>query len=167
MKRIALVIIAVAMVWGAGISTAQEGQVNVEFRITVSTDCPNATYWGLVGPPDSEFSNIQLSDSDGDGVYTGSTEVGAGDQWVVALVQGTGVADTVYGPAPGQPSRTIQDFGTVTITEDRTFEGSVSSCPSGLPPTGLENINLMLPLVGAVVLLATGIYIRQHSRQQA
>ncbi len=143
---------------------AQEDQVNVEFRITVNANCPNATYWGFIGPPESEYSMIQLADTDGDGIYTGNTEVGRGEQWVVALVQGTGVQDTVYGPGPGQPSRTIQDFGTVTVSDDQTFEGSVSNCPSQLPGTGLANMNPTVPLLVGALLLAAGVGIRRTRR---
>lgn len=144
--------------------TAQEDQVNVEFRITVNANCPNATYWALIGPPASEFSNIRLADDDGDGIYTGNMEVGKGEEWIIALVQGTGSQDTVYGPGPGQPSRTIQDVGTVTVSEDQTFEASVSSCPTPLPGTGLANMDPTVPLLVGAFLLMAGVGIRRPRR---
>lgn len=77
---------------------------------------------------------VPLTDSDGDGLYDGTTTVdrfGPGPRPVppgveplefgVRMVQGTGM----QGQVPGEPVDVIEDFGVVPM-EDRTFSASVS-----------------------------------------
>ena len=149
----------------ASTAYAQQGTaVNLSFRITVTgAACPNATYWAVLGVPQSEFFGVQLTDSDGDGVYTGSTQWGAGSPVAISLVQGTGSIQppTSVNPFPGPPTVTIRDFGLVTPTQDMVFEGSTAGCPAGLPDTGGRDSLPLAPLAGAVLLLAGGAYLRR------
>ncbi len=102
-------------------SAQTEQSVTVTFQLTVQgPPCPNATYWVYIGPPASEFSTFQMTDPEGDGVYTYSQLVPAGDPWVIQLVQGTGSRVITGGPLGGQvvagePSRIITRFETEEI----------------------------------------------------
>ncbi len=96
------------------------------FEVTTEGEPPeNATFWGMYGPPNSEFSAVQLTDPDGDGVYAGGVTVEP-DNYVTQIVQGTGVQDTVYGPFPGEPSTVLRDFGTIWLDNDTVLRASVS-----------------------------------------
>ncbi len=144
-------------------SHAQTTQATVTFQVAVQgTPCPNATYWALIGVPQSEGFFRQLADPDGDGVFTGTIQEGVGNQRFISLVQGTGTQDTFFGPAPGEPSATIRDFGLVTIAENMVFEGTVAGCPAGLPDTGGSDWLPGAPLAGGLVLLASGAYLRRR-----
>src|SRR3712207_2008468 len=82
-------------------SHAQTNSATVTFRVVVqAAPCPNATYWALIGVPQSEGFFRQLADPDGDGVFTGSIPEGVGNQRFISLVQGTGTQETFFGPAP-------------------------------------------------------------------
>ena len=180
MKQFASLLIAVAIMAAYAVPVAaQQDTVTLDFRVTVNVDCPNATYWGFFGPPNSDAINyVQLTDDDGDGVYTG-TATPEGGRLVVQVIQGTGSreldSELFEGTltVPGEPQRVIRDFGEeqadaptlvphLVIDEDMTFEASVSSCPSGLPGTGLLELNPLLPLAGGMLLLATGMAVRRR-----
>ena len=108
---------------------AQDDTVTLGFEVTGAAGCPeDTTIFGLVGPPFSEFGGIQLQDEDGDGVYTGSTEVGAGEPLVVQIVQGVGTVDTEFGTFPGQPVTLLASFSSsedpLELEEDRTLEAA-------------------------------------------
>src|SRR4028119_2195204 len=84
---------------------AQQGTVTLNFAITVAgTPCATSTYFAVLAAPFSEFSAIQLSDADGDGVFTGSTTTGVGNVLRVQLVQGTGTIENPKGTFPGTRS---------------------------------------------------------------
>lgn len=146
--------------------------VTIQFRLSVNVACPNATYFGQVGIPNSDgFPNVQLTDPDGDGVFTGSLTAPAGEQLpLLRLVQGTGtiiVEPPTSGPqvVPGQPSRVVRDFGTPTLTEDTVLEASVSNCiGAALPSTGVSNTVSTSALIGGLLLLIAGIAARQRMR---
>ena len=69
---------------------------------------------------------MQLTDPDGDGMYTGSIDVPAGRPVTVWITQGTGTREGHNGPLPGEPFTVIKHFGTKTLFEDATFRASVS-----------------------------------------
>jgi hypothetical protein len=105
-----------------------EETVAVEFELTVEGKPPaDATFFGYLGYEPAPF---QLTDPDGDGVYTGSTPpdlVPAGDTQPASIVQGTGTRESqVVGTSPGDPISTIEDFGEVTFEEDTTLSASIS-----------------------------------------
>jgi len=144
-------------------SHAQTTQATVTFQVVVQgAPCPNATYWALIGVPQSVGFFRQLADPDRDGVFTGSIQEGVGNQRFISLVQGIGTQETFFGPAPGEPSTTIRDVGLVTITEDMVFEGTVAGCPAGLPDTGVSDWLPGAPLAGGLLLLASGAYLRRR-----
>jgi LPXTG-motif cell wall-anchored protein len=168
MKTIAVIWMLLILAVGLALPAHAQGTMaTLEFRVTVEgTPCPNATYWAILGVPDSEGFGVQLLDPDGDAVYTGSTTAGVGNQLFVSLVQGTGTQETVFGPVPGEPSTTMRDFGLVTVTGDMVFEGHVSGCPAGLPDTGSNDGLPVVPIAGGV-LLAGGAYLRRRVGQRA
>lgn len=102
-----------------------DGEVTLSFELAVEGQPPaDATFWGqyLV-----EGATVQLTDPDGDGVYTGSMSggqpaAGAGFR----IVQGTGMQQTMTGMYPGEPSTIIKDFGAPTVEDDTTFSATVS-----------------------------------------
>lgn len=97
--------------------------VTLSFQVVTEGEVPqNTTFFGLYGVPNSEFSTVQLTDLDGDGVYTGAVELERG-QYVVRIDQGTGTQETVYGTFPGEPSSTIRAQESMTLDEDTTISG--------------------------------------------
>ena len=110
-----------------------EMSATFSFELAVECEPPaGATFFGQV--PAESLTPVQLTDPDGDGLYTGSKTVPRfapgptppGTEPVslpVRIVQGP---PTVTGPL-GPEYRVIEDFGTVTA-EDRTFSTSVSFC---------------------------------------
>jgi hypothetical protein len=161
-----LVLLAAFLLVGSLIvpARAQGGdQATVTFEITAaSTPCPNTTYWAAYGLPASEFVAHQLTDGDGNGVYTGSVEAEVGGQLTIQLVQGTGAQESIYGPIPGNPSATIKNVGFVTITEDTVFSGQAAGCPTALPRAGSNDDLPVVPLVGGA-LLAAGVYLQRRT----
>jgi hypothetical protein len=149
---------------GSAPTQAQQASATLSFAITVAgTPCANATYFAVLAAPGSEFFAIQLTDADGDRVYTGSTTAGVGTTYRVQLVQGTGTiqSPTSSNPFPGTPSTVLKDFGDVALTANQTFAATAAGC-STLPPTGAET-SLPLPLTtAALVVLATGLYLRRR-----
>lgn len=96
------------------------------FELAVEGTPPaDATFFGYLGQEPTPF---RLTDPDGDGLYTASTPEGlipAGDVQPARIVQGT-QEDASVGTIPGEPIRTIRDFGEVTFEEDTTLSASVS-----------------------------------------
>jgi LPXTG-motif cell wall-anchored protein len=141
---------------------AQTQSVTLEFQIHVTgVSCPNATYWVLIGSRDEQFYQ-QLTDSDGDNVYTLRLTEGVGAERAIRLVQGVGTQQLAFGPEPNPPILLIQNFGVVTITGDMVFEGRVAGCPSTLPDTGRSSKSLTALFVGSLLLLASGMCLRQY-----
>ena len=105
-----------------------EDTVTATFELTVEGTPPeDATFFGYLG---YEPASFQLTDPDGDGLYTGSTPptlIPAGDTQPALIVQGTGTRESqVVGTSPGEPISTIRDFGEVTFEDDTTLRASVS-----------------------------------------
>ncbi len=146
---------------------AQQDSVTLSFSITVAgTPCANSTYFAVIGIPDSEFYGVQLSDGDGDRVYTGTTTVAAGSPIRVQLVQGTGTiqSPTSSNPFPGTPITVLRDFGDVTPTADQTFTANAAACAT-LPGTGAEAGQPWMWGLAALVVLATGTYLHRRMGQ--
>ena len=139
--------------------------VMLSFELTVEGTPPeDATFFGYLGYEPAPF---QLTDQDGDGVYTGSTPPGlipAGDTQPALIVQGTGTRESqVVGTSPGEPISTIKDFGEVTFEEDTTLRASVSfgssggpgnSDPGGFFDNAAESVRSLLPNTGGGAVLA-------------
>jgi type 1 fimbria pilin len=160
----ALVLLALS----SGPTQAQAGRVTLSFSITVTgTPCANATFFGVVGIPDSEFAAIELTDPDGDGVYSGTTQVPPGDPYGIVLVQGTGTIDspTSSNPFPGPPITVLRDFGVVTPTADQAFAATVNGCPT-LPGTGVDTSTPLTWGLAALAVLATGTVLRRRMGTQ-
>jgi hypothetical protein len=164
MKTMNVLWVALVLVASAILPVRAQGDTTtVSFAITAAqTPCANATYWALYGLPASEFVAQQLADGDGDGVYTGSVEAEVGGQLAIQLVQGTGVAESIFGPIPGNPSTTIKNFGFVTIEKDAVFSAQATGCTAELPGTGRSDILPVALAASAVLLLAVGVHLRQR-----
>ncbi|MEJ7652473.1 MAG: hypothetical protein WKH64_03510 [Chloroflexia bacterium] len=91
----------------------------------------------------------RLTDPEGDGVHTFSTEVPKGSRIVARIVRGDGVEESAGGAGPGSPTVVLQDFAEKTITKDAvlvalagpldaelTPKVATSDPPAGLPNTG-------------------------------
>ena len=108
------------------------------YELVVECEPPtNATFFGFI-LAEGGFST-PLTDTDGDGLYTGSVDVPQfppGPRPVpsdmepvslpVQILQGTGTMGP-EGNRPGLPTRVIKDFGVVKA-EDTNFTASVSFC---------------------------------------
>lgn len=143
-----------------------EDTVTATFELTVEGTPPeDATFFGYLGYEPAPF---QLTDPDGDGIYTGSTPsdlIPAGDTQPALIVQGTGTQESqVVGTSPGEPTSTIKDFGEVTFEEDTTLRASVSFESGGGSGSGgsgegflgnvADGISGLLPSTGGGAALA-------------
>ncbi len=108
----------------------RDGSVTLRFELTVEGEPPaDATFFGMAGVDLADIwldESVQLADPDGDGVYTGSTDVPAGRPVTVWITQGTGTREGHNGTLPGEPFTVIKHFGTNTFFEDAMFRASVS-----------------------------------------
>ena len=119
--------------------TTSDETATLEFELAVEGNPPaDATFFGTVRGEGLRY--VPLMDPDEDGVYTGSTPVARfapgtrplpPDTEPVSLpiqiVQGTGTQspDANDSLRPGEPIRTIKDFGPVQA-EDKTLSASIS-----------------------------------------
>jgi hypothetical protein len=119
----------------------------VTFELAVEGQPPAGTTFFAQGPVDPRLADgggiYQLTDPDGDGIYTASTVVPPGD-YPVSFVQGvsTVLCDPTFGgTCPGEPVSVIEDLGTVSVGQDTaysasvSFDGQVAPTPGG-PSTG-------------------------------
>lgn len=168
MKRMLSMIAALLVLALSTMPTyAQQGTATLSFSVTVvGTPCANSTYFAVLAAPGSEFFAIQLTDADGDWVYTGSTTAGSGTTYRVQLVQGTGTIEspTSSNPFPGTPTTVLRDFGDVTLTANQTFAATAAACPT-LPGTGAETSLPLTLVTAALVVLATGLYLSRRQMQ--
>ena len=116
----------------AGLAQQAGGTVTDSFELTVEGQPPaNATFFGLTAGVGEGSVYVQLTDPDGDGLYTGSatvTEIQS-DLTPIAILQGTGTVPCAdgSGACPGDPITLLKDFGLVEPGRgDQTFAASVS-----------------------------------------
>ncbi len=168
MKRMLSMFAALLLLALTSVPTqAQAGRVTLSFSVTVTgTPCANATFFAIVGLEGSEFFAIELTDPDGDGVFTGTTQLPPGSSAGIVLVQGTGTIDspTSENPFPGPPVTVLRDFGVVTPTADQSFAATVNGCPT-LPGTGADTGSPVTWGLAALAVLATGTYLRRRQAQ--
>ena len=120
-----------------GSGTTQPVPVTLDFELVVEGRPPaDATFFGQVGLGMQEVRE-QLTDPDGDGVYTGSVEYTPGERDGVLILQGKGVR---YGDdgstSPGDPETVIRDFGRTAVSGDRTFAATASFGDEGVASGG-------------------------------
>lgn len=123
-----------------------DGEATLNYELTVEGQCPaDATFFGennLVGAADY-VGTVQLTDPDGDGVYTHSEEFTVGSELDgLSIVQGTGINENFnssffQGPVPGEPITPVKSFNAVTLEEDTTLSASVS-CDDPVEPNREE-----------------------------
>lgn len=139
MRRIAVVLTlgALMLALTAGTAFAQQGPPTLAFEVVTEGEVPQDTsFSGLWGPPESEFSSVQLTDPDEDGVYTAQaygamgTEIAPGE-YVVRIDQG---ASTIYGPETitlgadeVETISTTVDFTNGTGAQGRVIYGTAGS----------------------------------------
>ncbi len=114
--------------------TGTEGEdATLSYELAVDGQCAaDATFFGennLVGAADY-VGTSQLTDSDGDGVYTYSEDFPVGSELDgLRIVQGTGTenlnSEFFRGPVPGEPVTPIKSFDPVTLEEDTTLSAAV------------------------------------------
>lgn len=166
MTLIAAVILAVG---SRGAARAQEGTVRLDIRLTVvEAPCPNATYWLFVRPteggPGFGAGYVQLTDGDGDRVYTVRIpDVGVILPFALRLEQGIGTAtESSFGVFPGAPSSSITELGDIRQPGSYTFEAQVRGCQTGLPPTGGHDRQMVAVLLSAFVVGGVGAALRRR-----
>ena len=103
------------------------GQVTFSFELTVKGDLPEGT--SLLGFIPAEGGiTVPLSDSDGDGVYTGSTTLdrfGPGPRPVPPGTEPVSLPVQIVQESSGT-IEIIRDFGVVPLNGDRTFSARVN-----------------------------------------
>lgn len=144
MKRLFFFVAAVtlslavpALAQSGGEETTQPVPVTLDFELTVEGRPPaDATFFGQVGSGMRDVRE-QLTDPDGDGVYTGSVEYVPGERDGVTILQGNGIRYSANGSAsPGAPETVIRDFGRTAIEGDRTFSATASFGDEGAASGG-------------------------------
>ena len=149
MKRLILVVVAVTLALavpafaqtGGGettqLETTQPEPVTLDFELEVEGRPPaDATFFGQVGAGMQDVRE-QLTDPDGDGVYTGSIEYAPGERDGVFILQGKGVRYGEDGAAsPGAPEIVIRNFGSTAIEGDRNFSATASFGDEGAATAG-------------------------------
>lgn len=135
-------------------SEEPEGEeATLSYELAVEGECPaDATFFGqnnLVGAADY-VGTAQLTDPDGDGVYTYSEDFPVGSEFDgLSIVRGTGAEDLnsefFRGSVPGEPVTTIKSFDPLTLEEDTTLSASVDC--DDLPKTQNEEATLSFELV--------------------
>lgn len=112
--------------------TLTPASYTVTFELAVQGQPPAGTTFFAQGPVDPRLADAsnsyQLTDPDGDGVYTASTTVPPGD-YPVSFLQGvsTVLCDPTFGgTCPGEPVSVIEDLGTVSVGQDTTYSANVS-----------------------------------------
>jgi LPXTG-motif cell wall-anchored protein len=107
----------------------RDGSVTLDFELTVEGEPPaDAAFCGIAGVDLGDIwldGSVQLTDPNGDGMYTGSIGVPAGRPVTLWIAQGTGTREGHNGPLPGEPFTVIKHFGTKTFFEDATFRANV------------------------------------------
>ena len=150
------------------------GTATHSFELAVEGQPPaNATFFGLTAGAGEGSVFVQLTDPEGDGLYTGSTTVTDIPSEVrpVAILQGTGSEPCTdgSGACPGQPITLLKDFGLVPFGGDQMFSASVSfedgssdnngsggtdtNNDGGVPSGGAQ---AQLPATGGVSLVVLG-----------
>ena len=149
MKRLILVVVALALALAVPafaqtdggettqLETTQPTPVTLAFELEVEGRPPaDATFFGQVGAGMQDVRE-QLTDPDGDGVYTGSIEYTPGERDGVFILQGNGVSYGDDGAAsPGAPEIVIRNFGNTAIEGDRTFSANASFGDDGAATAG-------------------------------
>ncbi len=171
MKKGLIMVLAalVLLALSSGPTQAQAGRVTLSFSVTVTgTPCANSTYFAVLAAPGSEFFAIQLTDGDGDRVFSGSTEAGTGTVYRVQLVQGTGTitSPTSSNPFPGPPTTVLRDFGDVTLAANQWFAANAAACPT-LPGTGAGSSTAWTWGLVALAVLGSGLMLRRAGREHA
>lgn len=149
--------------------------VAVQARLTVTGAPPaGSTFFAIVSDPASgNRIGLQLTDADGDGVYSADADAFEPDQTVaVRLERGTGtVPNPVFGDAsrlPGPPTRTIREFGQQVLHGDTLFTASTAfggvSSASRAAVAPATDAYLSMAAIGTVLLTA-GLYaLHRHRR---
>ncbi len=119
----AFLVFLVALLF-VGSTHAQQNTVVVTFKVTEKGAAPaDVSHWGLYAPPEGDVSAVQLTDADGDGVFTDSVDIAHGSTLGIAIVQVRGDQQTPPSEFPGTPSF----FGFITVSEDMLFELGVTN----------------------------------------
>ena len=143
--------------------------VTATFELTVEgRPPPQTTFFGVASELGfgTGSTSAQLTDPDGDGVYTGSAQVPQGRQRGIFMEQGKGVRENPFGfRFPREPRSVTKDFGLETFDGNKTFSTSVSfgraplksgGSPKSLPNTGGPPHLLSILLSAAGALLVSG-----------
>lgn len=100
--------------------------VQLSFELTPrGGTAQGATYWALYGPVGSEATAHRLTDPEGDGLYSFSTEAPVGSRLAIRLVRGHGTLATARGPFPGGNTTVLQDWGELTLAADLTLRANL------------------------------------------
>jgi hypothetical protein len=153
--------------------------VTATFELSVEGQPPpQTTFFGVAAELGfgTGSTSAQLTDPDGDGVYTGAAQVPQGRERGIFIEQGMGVRENPFGfRFPGEPRSVIRDFGLVRFDGDKTFSASVSfeqvppadGGSGSLPSTGgppLVPPVLLLSAAGALLLVGGGLLARRGYR---
>ena len=135
-----------------------ESFATLSFELTVECEPPaNAAFFG--NTPAESLLPVQLTDPDGDGLYTGSTTLYKYPQspWLgqppepvsipAQIVQGPPTEHTVVGPE----YQVIKDFGLVKLDGDKTLAATISFCDGGSDSDQYSSGDQYAPVSGGTV----------------
>jgi hypothetical protein len=111
--------------------TSQGDKATLSFELTLEGEPPaGVAFFGKVHTGEGGPGRyVPLADLEDDGVYTGSTIVdrfGPGPRPVPPGVEPVSLPVQIVQGTDGEAYRSIKDFGTVKLDEDKTFSASVS-----------------------------------------
>lgn len=134
-----------------------ESFATLSFELTVECEPPaNATFLG--NTPAESLLPVQLTDPEGDGLYTGSTTLYKYPQgpWFRQQEPVSIPAQIVQGPPTGYTAlgpeyQMIKDFGLVKLDGDKTLAATISFCDGGSGSDQYSNGGQYDPVSGGTV----------------
>lgn len=119
-----------------------EETATLNFEVVTEGQPDDSDFSGVWGVPGTGGNLLDLTDPDGDGVYTGSVERPVGETLVTEIIRGAGTVETAFGTEPGEPRSELRAQEAIVLEEDTTlsasytFPGDSEEDPEGISVQG-------------------------------